>query len=216
MRPPPDLSNASDQDVVAWALQDREEGYRELFTRYQVAVYQLIYRRVCDAAQAEDLTQATFFKAFRALASFNPESSFEPWLLTIARNTAVDHLRCRQIKTLSLDGSPMADTARLLRARALQVAAPIDSTPTPRPRINRRRFKAALNRAIRRLPPNYRRCFVLHDIKELPYDEVAELVDLPVETVRTYTHRARKSVGETLLPLLDSLYQASNPTHTPV
>lgn len=214
MSPPPALSDLSDQEVVALALLGREEGYRELFSRYQVTVYQFIHRRVCDAAEAEDLTQATFYKAFRALASFKPELSFEPWLLTIARNTAVDHQRRQQIKTLSLQGSPFADTPELIEATALQVPDRSDPSPTPRPRVNPEAFLAALKRATRRLPRNYRRCFQLHVIEERSYEEVAEVLDLPVETVRTYTHRARKQVGDALLPQLESMLEASTPPPT--
>jgi RNA polymerase sigma-70 factor (ECF subfamily) len=211
MSPTRDLSHASDQQLVTRALEDRQEAYAELYDRYHAAVNRLIYRRLCNTAEAEDLTQVTFVKAFRELGTYRPEMKFEPWLLTIARNTAVDHQRCQQIKALSLDGSPFAESPEQIGATALQVPGSIDSTPSNPTKVDKRKFFPALQRALRHLPLKHRRCFELHHIEELSYGHVAELLDMPTPTVRTYTSRARQQLRDVLGPQLPSLLKSPTP-----
>lgn len=107
MSPRADLTDASDQELVAWARQGREEAYGELLRRYQPSVLAFIYRIVCDHGLAEDLTQETFVKAFNALDSQRPESKFEAWIFRIANHVAVDYLRRKRLDTLSLDTGPI-------------------------------------------------------------------------------------------------------------
>ncbi len=206
MSPPPDLS---DQELVARARQGREEASRELLRRYQRRVYEFIYRIVREPETAEDLTQETFAKVFRALDRYRPAFPFSAWISRIANNTTVDYLRRRQLDTLSLDGSPYATTPDEMAATAMQVADRSDSTPTTPPKVDPRELRAAIEQAIRRLPGKYRRCFVLRDIEELSYEHIAEVVGLPVGTVCTYIHRARRQLKDMLGPVRDALRQRS-------
>jgi RNA polymerase sigma-70 factor (ECF subfamily) len=206
--PPPDLSNASDQEVVAWARQGREEGYSELVHRYRRPVYSLIHRLVRDPETAEDLTQESFVKVINALDSYRPESRLSAWILRIANNTAVDYLRRHRLDTLSLDGSPYADTPGETAATALQVAAPSNSTPTPAG-ADPEALRSGVEQALRRLPGKVRRCFVLRDIEGLSYEHIAEVLGLPVGTACAYIHRARNQLKHMLGPLRESLQQHS-------
>src|SRR5574341_2057083 len=105
---PSHLTSASDQQVVAWAVAGHEAAFRELVRRYERPVFSLLYRMVRDRALAEDLAQETFVKVLNGLDSYRPEFKFSSWLFKIANNVTIDHLRRRQLDTLSLDGGPNA------------------------------------------------------------------------------------------------------------
>jgi RNA polymerase sigma-70 factor (ECF subfamily) len=111
MAPPLDLPNLPDADVVALAQKGKEPAYRELIRRYERPVYSLIYRMVRDATAAEDLAQDAFIKVLNHIDKYRPEFKFSSWLFKIANNIAIDHLRRRQVDTISMDGSPHARSA---------------------------------------------------------------------------------------------------------
>src|ERR1700747_3278090 len=108
---PDHLSDASDQQVVAWAKQGHEAAFRELVRRYERPVFSLLFRMVRDRALAEDLAQETFVKVLNGLASYRAEYKFSSWIFKVASNTAIDQLRRRTLDTVSLDGAPHATTA---------------------------------------------------------------------------------------------------------
>jgi RNA polymerase sigma-70 factor (ECF subfamily) len=195
MGPPPDLKWAPDKDVVASALAGRQAAYGELLRRYERLVLAFIYRMVPHRERAEDLTQETFAKAFNALDRYRPERSFAPWILRIARNAAVDYLRYKRFDSWD---SLLLDTPGHIDASAV---APATASDTPAPDPDTRRFAAALEQALRRLRPEYRRCIILRDVEERSYDEIATIMRLPAGTVATYIHRARKQLRELLPPL---------------
>src|SRR6267378_2871716 len=110
---PDHLSDASDQQVVAWAKQGHDAAFRELVRRYERPVFSLLYRMVRDRALAEDLAQETFIKVLNGIKSYKPEFKFSSWIFKIANNAAIDHLRRKSLDTLSLDGAPSAETPDL-------------------------------------------------------------------------------------------------------
>src|SRR6059058_1237614 len=118
---PGHLTGASDQELVEWAKQGHEPAFRELVRRYERPVFSLLYRMVRDRALAEDLAQETFVKVLNGLASYRAEFKFSSWIFKIANNAAIDHLRKRDLDTLSIDGSPHATTPDEIAATALQV-----------------------------------------------------------------------------------------------
>src|SRR5213593_2924519 len=150
---PGNLTGASDAEVVAWAKQGQETAFRELIRRYERPVFALVYRMVRDRALAEDLAQETFIKVLNALASYNPDYKFSSWIFKIANNAAIDHLRKKDLDTLSLDGAPDADTPDALRATQLQIGAGGES---PLDEVASRELGGAIERAIARLRPEYR------------------------------------------------------------
>src|SRR5678815_628129 len=117
------LAKATDQEIVRWAREGRERAYRELIRRYERPIFSLVYRMVRDRELSEDLSQETFVKALNALDSYRPEFKFSSWIFKIANNTAIDHLRRRELDTLSLEGSPHAATPEAIEATALQIGA---------------------------------------------------------------------------------------------
>ena len=185
------LRNASDQDVVVAARNGVEAAYRELVRRYERPVFSLIYRMVRNREQAEDLSQETFIKVLNALGSYRPEYKFSSWVFKIANNAAIDHLRKRELDTLSLEGSPHADTPEKLEATALQIGEKAESALDA---VANKELGGEIERAIAKLRPEYRTCILLRHVEGRAYEEIAEMLDLPLGTVKTYIHRARNEL----------------------
>jgi RNA polymerase sigma-70 factor, ECF subfamily len=188
---PSHLQAASDRQVVAWAKEGHEAAFRELIRRYERPVFSLVYRMVRDRALAEDLAQETFIKVLNALDSYNPEYKFSSWIFKIANNAAIDHLRKRELDTLSLDGAPDADTPDAVKATQLQLGTGGES---PLEEVASRELGGAIERAIARLRPEYRACIMLRFVEAYSYEEIAEVMDIPLGTVKTYIHRARNEL----------------------
>jgi RNA polymerase sigma-70 factor (ECF subfamily) len=193
--PPPgpaqDLGAKSDQDVVALAKQGSESAFRELIRRYERPVYSLIFRMVRNRELAEDLAQETFIKVLNAVHSYRPEFKFSSWVFKIANNAAIDHLRKRELDTLSLDGSPHAQTPEMIEATTLQIAERGESALDE---VEHRELGRAIEAAIDGLRPEYRSCILLRHVQGHSYEEIAEILDLPLGTVKTYIHRARNEL----------------------
>src|SRR5688572_13911809 len=170
------------------ARQGREAAYRELIGRYQRPVFSLIYRLVRDREKSEDLSQETFIKVLNAIDRYDPSYKFSSWIFKIAHNTALDHLRKKEPETLSLDGSPHATTAAEAEASSVSVAS---SAPSPEEYTAHRELSGVLEQAISLLRPEYKTAIVLCHMEGRAYEEIAEIMDVPLGTVKTYIHRAR-------------------------
>ena len=188
---PVEWAALSDQEVVRHAARGREAAYRELIRRYQRPVFSLIYRMVRDRELAEDLAQETFIKVLNNIDRYRPEFKFSSWLFKIANNAAIDHLRRRGLDTLSLDGSPHAESAEAIEATTLQIG---DTRESQLDEVTSRELGSQIESAIGKLRPEYRSCIILRHIDGRPYEEIAEILDLPLGTVKTYIHRARNEL----------------------
>lgn len=194
----PSLREITDQQVVELAKQGREAAYRELVRRYERPVFSLIFRMVRNRELAEDLSQETFVKVLNAVESYRPEFKFSSWVFKIANNAAIDHLRRRELDTLSLDGSPHAETPEMIEATALQVGSHGES---PLDEVEARELGGAIEEGIRKLRPEYRTCILLRHVEGRSYEEIAEILNLPLGTVKTYIHRARNELRISLAHL---------------
>ncbi len=188
MPPALDLANLPDADVVALAQRGREAAYRELIRRYERPVFSLVFRMVRDRELAEDLAQDTFIKVLQHIDRYRPEFKFSSWLFKIANNVAIDHLRRRQLDTVSMDGSPHAVTADAVQATSFDVSAHDESALD---RLEAKELGSAIEDAIAQLRPEYRACILLRHVEDKSYEEIAATLDLPLGTVKTYIHRAR-------------------------
>ncbi len=200
MRTPAAWVPLSDQEVVRHAVMGRDSAYRELIRRYQRPVFSLIFRMVRDRELAEDLAQETFVKVLNAIESYRPEYKFSSWIFKIANNAAIDHLRKRSLDTLSLDGSPHAQTADAVEATTLQIG---DNRESALEEVTSRELGAQIEEAIGKLRPEYRSCILLRHVDGRPYEEIAEILDLPLGTVKTYIHRARNELRILLADMRD-------------
>jgi len=190
-----DLQNLPDADVVVLAQQGREVAYRELIRRYERPVFSIVYRMVRDRELAEDLSQDTFIKVLNHIDRYRPEFKFSSWLFKIANNVAIDHLRRRQLDTVSLDGAPNAQTQDAIDATRLEVAIEQESALDE---IASRELGGEIEQAIALLRPEYRACIMLRHVEDRSYEEIAATLDLPLGTVKTYIHRARHELRQSL------------------
>ena len=197
MSPTPvlDLANLPDADVVGLAQKGREAAYRELIRRYERPVFSLVYRMVRDRELSEDLTQDTFVKVLTHIDKYRSEFKFSSWLFKIANNVAIDHLRRRQLDTVSMEGSPHATTSDLAEATSFELAATSES---PLQELEARELGSEIERAISQLRPEYRACILLRHVEDKSYEEIAATLDLPLGTVKTYIHRARHELRKAL------------------
>ncbi|HEX6536920.1 MAG TPA: sigma-70 family RNA polymerase sigma factor [Gemmatimonadaceae bacterium] len=190
-----ELSNLPDADVAALAKEGRETAFRELVRRYERPVFSLIFRMVRDRETAEDLAQDTFIKVLNHIDRYRPEFKFSSWLFKIANNVTIDHLRKRQLDTVSIDGSPHAATAAEAEATSVDVRSRGES---PLDEMEARELGSAIEQAIATLRPEYRACILLRHVEGRSYEEIAATLDLPLGTVKTYIHRARHELRDAL------------------
>jgi RNA polymerase sigma-70 factor, ECF subfamily len=190
-----DLANLPDADIVALAQQGRESAFRELIRRYERPVFSLIFRMVRDRELAEDLSQDTFVKVLNHIDRYRPEFKLSSWLFKIANNVAIDHLRRRQLDTVSMSGSPHAETTEAIEATSFDIVAQQESALDE---MEARELGSAIEQAIVKLRPEYRSCIMLRHVEGRSYEEIAATLDLPLGTVKTYIHRARHELRRAL------------------
>ena len=186
----------TDPELAASALAGSEDAFRELVRRFERPVYTLIVRMVQDPMLAEDLAQEAFVKAYRSLRTYDASRKLSSWLFKIAHNTAIDHLRRHAPETVSLE-SPQEDDSRGGLAAVLSDA----SVEDPAAAAERRDMARSLERAVSRLRPEYREAVVLFYIEGATYQEICEVTGLPLGTVKTNLHRARKELAREMAAL---------------
>lgn len=190
-----DTTTVTDQDLVASAAKGSETAYRELLGRYQRPVFSLVYRMVRDREKAEDLAQETFVKVFNNIERYDPRYKFSSWIFKIASNLTIDAIRRREPDTVSLDGSRYASTSDEIEGSRIHVE---DRGETPEEYVEAQELGSQIERAIAGLRIEYRTAIVLRHVEGRPYEEIAQIMDLPLGTVKTYIHRARGELRESL------------------
>ena len=158
-------------------------------------MFSLVFRMVRDRETAEELAQETFIKVLNNIDRYQPQFKFSSWLFKIANNIAIDHLRKRQIVTISMDGSPHAATAAEAEATSFDVAIRQESALEE---MEARELGSEIEKAIAQLRPEYRSCIMLRHVEGRSYEEIAATLDLPLGTVKTYIHRARIQLRDAL------------------
>ena len=187
-----------DKELVAQALEGDESAFAELLERFRRPVFSLIYRMVRDRELAEDLAQESFVKAFNNLDSYKPSYRFSSWLFKIANNHAIDHLRRARLKTISIHGSPhTTDPSRQEETQIVLEAG----EENPEQEVMALELGSEIELAIGNLRPDYRTAVILRHIENRPYEEIAEIMDIPIGTVKTFLHRARAELREQLAHL---------------
>lgn len=180
----------TDADLVAIALRGSQEAFRELVLQFERPVYSLIVRMLQDPAAAEDLAQEVFLKAYRRLGTYDSSRKFSSWLFKIAHNTTIDYLRRHTLETVPLEGErPGEDHGSLAAVLA------DGSTEDPAAAAERRDMAKSLERAIARLRAEYRELVVLFYVEGASYQDLCEATGLPLGTVKTNLHRARKELA---------------------
>ncbi len=193
-----DLKTATDQDLVARASAGSERAYRELLERYQRPVFSLIYRMVRDREQAEDLSQETFVKVFNHLKRYDPKYKFSSWIFKIASNLTIDSLRKKELDTVSVHGSRHATTQQEEEGTRITIES---RGPNPEEFLEAKELGEEIEQAIGTLRPEYQTAILLRHVEGRPYEEIAEIMSVPLGTVKTYIHRARGELRDSLAHL---------------
>ena len=196
----PDYTALDDRELAVMAARGREPAFRELLTRYERPIFSLVYRMVGDRALAEDLAQEAFIRAFNAIGTYKPSYKFSNWILKIANNHTIDHLRKRKLDTVSIHGSPHAATEQ--EASHTQVSV-ISTDENPQQYVENRELGGQIEQAIGGLREEYRVAILLRHVEGYAYEEIADIMDVPLGTVKTYLHRARGELKD-LLSHIDS------------
>ncbi len=158
---------------------------------YNDSVYRIIYRMVHNRQEAEDLTQEVFIKAYNSLISFNENYAFSTWLFKIATNHCIDFFRKRKLKTQSME-----QTIRYKDDEIKQEYA--DSDPTAEKEMLADEKSQIIKQAIKELPEKYRVAIVLRHQEERSYEEIAQMLELPLGTVKARIFRAREMLKKSL------------------
>ena len=174
--------------------------------RYNQRLFRTAWSVLKDRADAEEAVQEGYLKAFAAIDRFQAGSSLATWLTRIVVNEAISRLRAAKRRKRALTG---AGVASLDDARAR--LAPVSPAASPEEEVMRRQLSGLLEAAIARLPEPFRIVFVLHEVEGLSSEEVAESLDMPVETVRTRLFRARRRLRDDLGPELKAALAGSFP-----
>jgi len=184
-----------DQKLVARVQKGDKAAFDLLVRKYQHKIAKLVSRFVRDRSEVEDVTQEAFIKAYRALGGFRGESAFYTWLYRIAVNTAKNYLeslgRRAPGSNVELDGAEQSEAAEGLREQA-----------TPERYLLTEEIAATVRRALENLPEDLRTAITLREIEGLSYEEIAEVMDCPIGTVRSRIFRAREAIDKELKPLL--------------
>ena len=171
------------------------DAFTEIYNEFFPRVYAFTLKRTGNPAEAEDLAQETFVRAFNAIGSYNPRYKFSSWIFKIANNLTIDHLRKKRLDTVSIDGSPNATTAAEREGTRLIVE---DTGERPDGYVESMELGSQIESAIGELRPEYRTVVLLRHVEGYSYDEIAEIMGIPLGTVKTYLHRARTELKEAL------------------
>lgn len=180
--------NIDDRRLISECLQGRSAAFGELVRLYQDRLYNSIYRVVGDPDDASDVVQESFLSAYQSLNSFKGDAEFFTWLYRIAFNTAIS-LKRKQRATIQMDGR--AESSHL-------EPADVSAFHEPGSRMERTEEETILQEALNRLSPEHRAVLVLKDIEGQRYEEIADILDVPIGTIRSRLHRARVDLREIL------------------
>jgi RNA polymerase sigma-70 factor (ECF subfamily) len=190
-----------DAPLIERVKQGDVKAFEMLVVKYQRRVERLVARMVRDVDIVQDITQETFIRAYRAIPQFRGESAFYTWLYRIAVNTAKKAL-------LQLKRDPLVtESARLSRDEedeTSRVENELTDGETPDSVLASKQVARAVNLAVEALSEDLRQAITLREIEGLSYEEIAEMMNCPIGTVRSRIFRAREAIAQRLRPLLDT------------
>ncbi len=178
-------------DETIWIGRARagdQEAFARLIEVYQTPIFNLTYRMLGDAAEAEDAAQETFLRAYTRLASYDVQRPFKTWLFSIASHHCIDRLRKRRLTWLSIDDPLPADLAPALA----------EKSPGPEEQAARGEQSVLIHRQLARLSPDDRAVIVMRYWYDFSYEEIAEATGSTLSAVKSRLHRARLALAERL------------------
>ncbi|HEY8085218.1 MAG TPA: RNA polymerase sigma factor RpoE [Methylophilaceae bacterium] len=187
-----------DQQLVERVQRGDQKAFALLVEKYQRKLGRLLARMIRDQAEVEDVVQESFIKAYRALPNFRGESAFYTWLYRIGINTAKNHL-------VAMGRRPsLSNDIEVEDAENFEDGNELRTVDTPETELMTKELAQTVKQAIEALPQELKTAISLRELDGLSYEEIAELMQCPIGTVRSRIFRARESVAEKLRPLLDT------------
>jgi len=188
----------ADNDVVARFLDGDERAFQELVERYQVRLLNFIYRTIGDRERAEDLVQEVFLRVYRHIHRFDRSKKFSTWVYTIASNLAKNELRNRARNPLVLFQTIKGNWED--EDKPLQFE---DPKPGPEKIYEQHRIRELVENGMTTLPEHHQQVLELREIQGLKYEEIAELTDCTLGTVKSRLNRARNALAAVIGPKID-------------
>ncbi|MDQ5878662.1 MAG: polymerase sigma-70 factor, subfamily [Pseudomonadota bacterium] len=186
-----------DQLLVERAQNGDQRAFEVLVAKYQRKLGRLLSRFIRDSAEVEDVAQEAFIKAYRALPSFRGDSAFYTWLYRIGINTAKNYLVAQGRRAPTSTGFDSEE------AETFDDGDQLRDINTPESLLHSKQVGETVNAAMEALPEELRMAIVLREIEGLSYEEIAQIMNCPIGTVRSRIFRAREAVAAKLKPLLD-------------
>jgi len=177
----------SEQDIITLARRGDQAAFTTLVRNYQTAIYNLCYRMLGEADQAQDAAQETFLRAYTQMHRYDPERPFKTWLFSIASHYCIDRLRRRRVIWMDIDDEPLAGHPALREKRM-----------DPEDAVLRREQATDVQALIETLPPKDRIAVVMLYWHDLSYQEIAEATGTTVSAVKSRLHRARAAMADSL------------------
>lgn len=193
------LSQREIEMLVERARQGDRTAFGQLVNEYKDKIYNYVARMLNDPYEAEDVTQEAFLRAYKSLPRFRGASSFHTWLYRIASNLAIDVVRKRkrQDPTFSLDEPLESDDGEYERELPDETGGPEDRTST-------RETRVAVRRAIMDLPEKLRDVMILYELQGETYEDIADILDVPLGTVKSRLFNARNRLKDSLQELVEA------------
>jgi len=196
------MTDQADQLLVQRAVAGDPRAFEMLVVKYQRRIERLVGRMVRDPELVREIAQETFIRAYRALAQFRGESAFYTWLYRIAVNTAKKVL-------VDMNRDPVVTESAMMSAgddddETSRVERELTDGSTPEAVLASKEIARTVNAAIEALSEDLRQAITLREIEGLSYEEIAELMNCPIGTVRSRIFRAREAIAQKLRPLLDT------------
>ena len=189
------MAEDTDQQLVDRVLSGNKNAFDMLVLRYQHRVAALIGRFIHDTQEAEDVCQEAFIKAYRALPLFRGDSAFYTWLYRIAVNTAKNHL-------IAKNRRPPSSDLEVDEAEVSEIGTVLREIENPEGSLATEKLKQAITGAIQDLPEDLRIAFTLREFSGLSYEDITEVMDCPVGTVRSRIFRAREAIDKKIREIL--------------
>ncbi len=181
------IKSLTDGELIETAIRGREDGFEELVRRYQRPITGYIYRMLNNYDASLDVTQEVFIKVYNSLGRYSSEYKFSTWLYRIAHNAAIDYMRRNSVNQQSLETENADGTYQL------QIESP---QPNPEQERERSEWRREIETVVKCLPQVYRELILLRHAQDLSYDEIAEITNLPLGTVKNRLFRAREMMRE--------------------
>jgi RNA polymerase sigma-70 factor (ECF subfamily) len=185
-----------DQALVERAQTGDKHAFELLVAKYQRKLVRLLSRFIRDPAEVEDVAQEAFIKAYRALPSFRGDSAFYTWLYRIGINTAKNYLVSQGRR------APTTTEFDAEEAESFEDADQLRDLNTPEASMLTKEIAQTVNGAMESLPEDLRTAITLREIEGLSYEDIAQIMNCPIGTVRSRIFRAREAIAEKLRPLL--------------